>query len=99
MKNVMPTYGRIDLSFERGEGPWLYTKDNKRFLDFATGIAVNTLGHSNKDLIDTLSIQSKKLWHTSNLYNIQPQEELAELICKNSFGESVFFCNSGAEYL
>ena len=99
MKNVMPTYGRIDLSFERGEGPWLYTKDNKRFLDFATGIAVNTLGHSNKDLIDTLSIQSKKLWHTSNLYNIQPQEELAELICKNSFGESVFFCNSGAESL
>lgn len=99
MKNVMPTYGRIDLSFERGEGPWLYTKDNKRYLDFASGIAVNTLGHSNKDLIDTLAIQSKKLWHTSNLYNIQPQGELAELICNNSFGESVFFCNSGAESL
>ncbi len=99
MKNVMPTYGRIDLSFERGEGPWLFTKDKKKYLDFATGIAVNTLGHSNKDLINTLAIQSKKLWHTSNLYNIKPQGELAELICKNSFGESVFFCNSGAESL
>ncbi|MBH87541.1 MAG: acetylornithine transaminase [Pelagibacterales bacterium] len=99
MKNVMPTYGRIDLSFERGEGPWLFTKDKKKYLDFATGIAVNTLGHSNKDLINTLAVQSKKLWHTSNLYNIKPQGELAELICENSFGESVFFCNSGAESL
>ena len=99
MKNVMPTYGRIDLSFERGEGPWLFTNDKKKYLDFATGIAVNTLGHSNEELINTLISQSKKLWHTSNLYNIKPQGELAELICKNSFGESVFFCNSGAEAL
>jgi acetylornithine/N-succinyldiaminopimelate aminotransferase len=95
----MPTYGRIDLSFERGEGPWLFTNDKKKYLDFATGIAVNTLGHSNEELINTLISQSKKLWHTSNLYKIKPQGELAELICKNSFGESVFFCNSGAEAL
>ena len=99
MRNVMPTYGRIDLSFERGEGPWLFTNDKKKYLDFATGIAVNTLGHSNEELINTLISQSKKLWHTSNLYKIKPQGELAELICKNSFGESVFFCNSGAEAL
>jgi len=95
----MSTYGRIDLSFERGEGPWLFTEDGSKYLDFASGIAVNTLGHSNKELISTLIEQSKKVWHTSNLYNIKPQSELAELICQNSFGESVFFCNSGAESL
>lgn len=99
MDNIMPTYGRIDLSFERGEGPWLFTKDGKKYLDFATGIAVNTLGHSNDELITTIIQQSKKLWHTSNLYKIKPQEDLAKLICENSFGESVFFCNSGAEAL
>ncbi len=99
MSNIMPTYGRINLSFERGEGPWLYTKEGKKYLDFASGIAVNTFGHSNSRLIKVLSDQSKKLWHTSNLYEIQPQIELAELLCQNSFGESVFFCNSGAEAL
>ena len=99
MENIMPTYGRIDLSFERGEGPWLFTEDGKKYLDFASGIAVNTLGHSNDALINILIKQSKKVWHTSNLYNIKPQGELAKLICENSFGESVFFCNSGAESL
>ena len=97
MFNIMSTYGRIDLSFERGEGPWLFSVEGKKYLDFATGIAVNTLGHSNNELINTLIEQSKKVWHTSNLYKIKPQSDLAELICKNSFGESVFFCNSGAE--
>ena len=99
MENVMPTYGRIDLSFERGEGPWLFTESGEKYLDFATGIAVNTLGHSNNALNDILIKQSKKVWHTSNLYNIKPQGDLAKLICENSFGESVFFCNSGAESL
>ena len=99
MINIMPTYGRIDLSFERGEGPWLFTEDGRKYLDFASGIAVNTLGHSNKELINVLIEQSKKVWHTSNLYNIKPQSDLAKLICQNSFGESVFFCNSGAESL
>ena len=94
MFNIMSTYGRIDLSFERGEGPWLFSVEGKKYLDFATGIAVNTLGHSNNELINTLIEQSKKVWHTSNLYKIKPQSDLAELICKNSFGESVFFCNS-----
>ena len=99
MINIMPTYGRIDLSFERGDGPWLFTEDGRKYLDFASGIAVNTLGHSNKELINVLIEQSKKVWHTSNLYNIKPQSDLAKLICQNSFGESVFFCNSGAESL
>ena len=99
MSNIMSTYGRIDLSFVKGEGPWLYTKDDKKFLDFASGIAVNTLGHSHPKLIATLKEQSNKLWHTSNLYQIQPQIELADLLCENSFGGSVFFCNYGAEAL
>ena len=99
MEYVMPTYGRIDLSFERGEGPWLFTDSGEKYLDFATGIAVNTLGHSNNALNDILIKQSKKVWHTSNLYKIKPQGDLAKLICENSFGESVFFCNSGAESL
>jgi len=99
MSNIMPTYGRSNLSFVRGDGPWLYTKEEKKYLDFASGIAVNTLGHSNPKLINALNEQSKKLWHTSNLYEIQPQNELANLLCENSFGESVFFCNSGAEAL
>ena len=67
MINIMPTYGRIDLSFERGDGPWLFTEDGRKYLDFASGIAVNTLGHSNKELINVLIEQSKKVWHTSNL--------------------------------
>ena len=97
MSSVMKTYGRINLSFVKGKGPWLYTENGKKYLDFASGIAVNTFGHSDIDLINSLNEQSRKLWHTSNLYLIQPQEELADLICKNSFGDSVFFCNSGAE--
>jgi acetylornithine/N-succinyldiaminopimelate aminotransferase len=99
MYNIMPTYGRIELSFERGDGPWLFTEEGHKYLDFVSGIAVNTLGHSNKELINILAEQSKKVWHTSNLYEIKPQIELAETICQNSFGESVFFCNSGAESL
>ena len=97
MSSVMKTYGRIDLSFVRGKGPWLYTSEGNKYLDFASGIAVNTFGHGEPDLVSTLIKQSKNLWHTSNLYNIKPQEQLADLICNNSFGESVFFCNSGAE--
>jgi len=99
MTNIMSTYGRIDLSFESGKGPWLFTEDGKKYLDFASGIAVNTLGHSNNELVNVLIDQSKKLWHTSNLYQIKPQSELAKLICDNSFGQSIFFCNSGAESL
>ena len=99
MSSIMTTYGRINLSFVKGDGPWLYTKEEKKYLDFASGIAVNTLGHSHPKLINALNEQSKILWHTSNLYEIQPQIELANLLCKNSFGESVFFCNSGAEAL
>ena len=93
----MPTYASIDLAFERGEGPYLFTEDGRRFLDFGSGIAVNSLGHCHPALIQTLSDQSEKLWHCSNLYRIPIQEKLAGKLTANSFADSVFFCNSGAE--
>ncbi|MBI1774156.1 MAG: aspartate aminotransferase family protein [Proteobacteria bacterium] len=94
---VMPTYGRYDLAFERGEGPYLFATDGRRFLDFASGIAVNALGHSHPHLVKALSEQAKRVWHTSNLYRIPEQERLAERLVENSFADTVFFCNSGAE--
>lgn len=94
---VMGTYGRVNVVFERGEGSWLITKDGERYLDFGSGIAVNTLGHAHPDLVSALSEQAGKLWHTSNLYRIDGQERLAEMLCDASFADSVFFCNSGAE--
>ena len=97
ISDVMPTYASIDLAFERGEGPYLFTKDGRRFLDFGSGIAVNSLGHCHPALIQTLSDQSEKLWHCSNLYRIPIQEKLAGKLTANSFADSVFFCNSGAE--
>ena len=97
MSAVMPTYGRIDLAFERGEGPYLFDADDRRYLDFATGIAVNTLGHSHPRLVAALTEQAAKLWHCSNLYNISGQTRLAERLCAASFADKVFFCNSGAE--
>ncbi|MGI9424627.1 MAG: aspartate aminotransferase family protein [Hyphomicrobiaceae bacterium] len=94
---VMGTYGRLNVVFERGEGSWLIAKNGDRYLDFGSGIAVNTLGHAHPDLIAALTDQAGKLWHTSNLYRIDGQERLAELLCEASFADNVFFCNSGAE--
>lgn len=94
---LMQNYGTRDLQFERGEGSYLYTADDTRYLDFGMGIAVNSLGHCNPLLIDALTAQASKLWHTSNLYNISAGEELAEKLVANSFADRVFFCNSGTE--
>ena len=94
---VMPTYARADLAFEKGEGPYLYAQDGRRFLDFGSGIAVNTLGHSHPHLVEKLTEQVGKLWHTSNLYQMPGQEKLAKRLIENSFADTVFFCNSGAE--
>ena len=94
---VMPTYARADLAFERGEGAYLYATDGRRFLDFASGIAVTALGHSHPHLVAALTEQAKKLWHTANLYQIPGQTRLAERLVAASFADSVFFCNSGAE--
>jgi acetylornithine/N-succinyldiaminopimelate aminotransferase len=99
MSAVMPTYARIELAFERGEGPYLFATDGRRYLDFATGIAVNALGHCHPHLVAALAEQAAKLWHCSNLYRIPGQERLAERLCAQSFADTVFFCNSGAEAL
>ena len=97
MSAVMSTYGRYDLEFERGEGPYLYTTDGRRFLDFAAGIAVNSLGHSHPHLVKTLQDQAAKLWHVSNLYNIPDQTRLAARLAEATFADKVFFCSTGLE--
>ncbi len=96
---LMPTYARAELAFERGQGPYLFDADGRRYLDFAAGIAVNALGHAHPHLIAALNGQAEKLWHCSNLYRIPEGERLAERLCAASFAERVFFCNSGAEAL
>ena len=94
---LLPTFARIDLSFERGEGPWLITPQGDRYLDFAAGIAVNSLGHAHPHLVEALKTQGEKLWHTSNLYHIPEGEKLAQRLTDNTFADTVFFTNSGAE--
>ena len=94
---VMPTYARADVVFERGEGPYLYATDGRRFLDFAAGVAVNALGHANPYLIEALTAQANKLWHTSNLFRVAGQESLATRLTAATFADTVFFTNSGAE--
>ncbi|MEO1505560.1 MAG: aspartate aminotransferase family protein [Pseudomonadota bacterium] len=94
---VMPTYARAPLSFERGEGCWLIDDKGDRYLDFGAGIAVNALGHAHPALVEALSDQARRLWHTSNLYRVPGQEKLAELLIEHTFADTVFFTNSGAE--
>ncbi|MFQ5785973.1 MAG: aspartate aminotransferase family protein [Alphaproteobacteria bacterium] len=94
---VMPTYARADVAFERGEGAYLYDRDGRRYLDFASGIAVNALGHCHPHLVETLSAQAAKVWHTTNLFEIPDQRRLAERLVAASFADSAFFCNSGVE--
>ncbi len=94
---VMGTYGRQNVVFERGEGSWLIATDGARYLDFGSGVAVNALGHAHPKLIAALTAQAGKLWHTSNLYRVAGQEQLAQRLGEVTFAERVFFCNSGAE--
>ena len=94
---VMPTYGRQDVVFERGEGSWLISTAGDRYLDFTSGIAVNGLGHAHPHLVKALTEQAGILWHTSNLYRVKNQERLAERLVEETFADCVFFCNSGAE--
>ena len=94
---IMPTYGERKLEFTLGKGIYLYSNDKKKYLDFGSGIAVNSLGHCHPKLIKSVNKQSKRLWHTSNLYYSEAQEKYAALLCKYSFAEKVFFTNSGAE--
>jgi acetylornithine/N-succinyldiaminopimelate aminotransferase len=95
--HLLPTYARVDLAFERGDGAWLFTADGERYLDFTSGVAVNALGHAHPALVKALTEQAHKLWHVSNLYRIPQAERLAERLCELSFADVAFFCNSGTE--
>ncbi|MBT6414912.1 acetylornithine transaminase [Candidatus Puniceispirillum sp.] len=94
---VMKTYGRTEIAFVRGDGCWLESDDGIRYLDCASGIAVNTLGHAHPGLVAALQAQAATLWHTSNLYRIPGQERVAKKLASLSGLDQVFFCNSGAE--
>ncbi len=93
----MSTYARAPISFERGEGPYLFDGAGRRYLDFAAGVAVVSLGHCHPHLVAALHVQAETLWHTSNLYRIAGQERLAARLVEHSFADKAFFCNSGAE--
>jgi acetylornithine/N-succinyldiaminopimelate aminotransferase len=94
---LMPTYNRADLAFEAGEGAWLWTADRRRFLDFGSGIATSSLGHAHPHLVRCIAEQAARVMHVSNLYRVPEAERLAARHVENSFADSVFFCNSGAE--
>ena len=96
---LMPVFARAGLAFERGEGCWLVTEGGERYLDFAAGIAVNSLGHAHPHLVEALKAQAEKLWHVSNLYGIPEGERLARRLVERTFADVVFFTNSGAEAL
>lgn len=97
-KYYMNTFGkRTPVAFQRGEGIYLYSTEGKKYTDFFAGIAVNVLGHSHPDIVKAVQEQAGKMIHCSNLYYIESQAKLAEVICKNSCADKVFFANSGAE--
>jgi len=95
--SVLPTYNRAPLNFVSGAGAWLTEADGRRFLDLGAGIAVNSLGHAHPRLVEALTSQAQALWHTSNLYQIPQQQELADRLVAASFADTVFFTNSGTE--
>ena len=95
--HLLPTYARVNLAFERGEGAWLIATDGERYLDFSSGVAVNALGHAHPRLVAAVTEQAQKVWHVSNLYRVPEAERVATRLCEASFADVVFFCNSGAE--
>ena len=95
--SILPTYNRAPLTFVKGEGSWLIGEDGTRYLDLGAGIAVNALGHAHPDLVAALTDQAGQVWHTSNLYHIPGQQELADRLVAETFADTVFFTNSGTE--
>ncbi|MDH4226378.1 MAG: aspartate aminotransferase family protein [Deltaproteobacteria bacterium] len=96
-KYVMDTYRRFPVAFVKGKGARLWDADGKEYLDFVAGLAVCNLGHSHPKVVKAIKEQAGKLVHTSNLFHIETQSELAKMLCENSFAGKAFFCNSGAE--
>ncbi len=97
MSHLMNTYARQPVSFVRGEGAYVWDENGKRYLDAVAGVAVNTLGHAHPMLVKAIAEQAATLIHTSNLYGVKRQEELADRLCALSGMDKVFFCNSGCE--
>ena len=97
MSYLAKNYNRKKISFKFGKGSYLFTSNNKKYLDFVQGIAVNSLGHSHPKLIKTIKNQSKKLWHVSNAFQIPEGEKLAKKLCNKTFADFVMFQNSGTE--
>lgn len=95
--HMLPVFARVDVAFERGEGPWLIATNGDRYLDFTSGVAVNALGHAHPHLVAAVQEQAAKLWHVSNLFRIPEGERFAARLCEASFADVAFFCNSGAE--
>ena len=94
---MMPTYKPAEFIPAKAKGSLLWDKKNKKYIDFASGIAVSSLGHCHPTLNKALAEQSKKIWHLSNLLTNEPALRLAKIFCKHTFAEKVFFANSGAE--
>ena len=97
MSAILGTYARRPVSFSYGKGCYLYSTQNEKFLDFVSGIAVNSLGHCHDHLVETIKKQSEKLWHVSNAFEIPEQERLAQRLVDHTFADYVIFMNSGAE--
>ncbi len=97
MSSLAKNYNRKKIAFTRGKGSYLYSTNGKKYLDFVQGIAVNSLGHANPNLVSAIKKQSKKLWHVSNSFVIPEGEKLAQKITKKTFADYVMFQNSGTE--
>jgi len=95
--SLLPTYARADVAFDHGEGAYLFDEQGRKYLDFGAGVAVNALGHAHPHLVEALTQQAGKLWHTSNLYRVPGQEKLARRLIEATFADTVFFTNSGVE--
>lgn len=96
-KYCLGVFAPMDVAFTKGKGVYLYSMEGKKYLDMIGGIAVNSLGHNHKALTKTISNQAENFIHCSNYYYIAERSELAYRLCKLSFADKCFFCNSGAE--
>ena len=91
--HLLPTFARVDLAFDHGEGAWLTATNGERYLDFTSGVAVNALGHAHPKVADAIAAQAHKAIHVSNLFRVPEQEALGDRLCEQSFADYVFFCN------
>lgn len=96
-ENVMNTYGRLPIALVKGSGTWVWDSEGKPYLDFVTGLAVTSLGHSHPEIVETIRQQAGEMLHSSNMYWIANQVKLARMLTDHSFADKAFFCNSGGE--